>query len=112
MFVEKEGSLYKDVLSQFTINVLKENPDDVDEITGYELLYRNKKLYSEADKEDTDLDFSTLDVNLPTATDEEMAALYTTLYNRVFNDPSYVEGDIQDPDMKALYDSIYKKVFG
>ena len=57
------------------------------------------------------MDFSTLDVNLPTATDEEMAALYTTLYNKVF-DPSYVEGDIQDPDMKALYDSIYKKVFG
>ena len=111
LFVEKEGSLYKDVLSQFTINVLKENPDDVDEITGYELLYRGKKLYSEANKETTDLDFSTLDVNLPTATDEEMAALYTTLYNKVFNDPSYVEEDIQDPDMKALYDSIYKKVF-
>ena len=112
LFVEKEGSLYKDVLSQFTINVLKENPDDVDEITGYELLYRGNKLYSQADKEDTDLDFSTLDVNLPTATDEEMAALYTTLYNEVFNDPSYVEGDIQDPDMKSLYDSIYNKVFG
>ena len=112
LFVEKEGSLYKDVLSQFTINVLKENPDDVDEITGYELLYRGNKLYSQADKETTDLSFSTLDVNLPTATDEEMATLYTTLYNKVFNDPSYVEGDIQDPDMKALYDSIYKKVFG
>ena len=112
LFVEKEGSLYKDVLSQFTINVLKENPDDVDEITVYELLYRGKKLYSEANKENTDLDFSTLDVNLPTATDEEMAALYADTYNKVFNDPSYVEGDIQDPDMKALYDSIYRKVFG
>ena len=112
LFVEKEGSLYKDVLSQFTINVLKENPDDVDEITGYELLYRGNKLYSQADKETTDLSFSTFDVNLPTASDEEMAALYTTLYNKVFNDPSYVEEDIQDPDMKALYDSIYKKVFG
>ena len=111
LFVEKEGSLYKDVLSQFTINVLKENPDDVDEITGYDLLYRGKKLYSEANKEVEDLDFSTLDVNLPTATDEEMATLYTTLYNKV-NDPSYVEGDIQDPDMKALYDSIYNRVFG
>ena len=78
----------------------------------YELLYRNKKLYSEANKEDTDLDFSTLDVNLPTTTNEEMEALYADTYNRVFNDPSYVEGDIQDPEMKALYDSIYKKVFG
>ena len=112
LFVEKEGSLYKDVLSQFTINTLKQDDTDPDLITGYDLLYRNKKLYSEEDKENTDLDFSTLDVNLPTATDEEMAALYTTLYNKVFNDPSYVEGDIQDPDMKALYDSIYKKVFG
>ena len=111
LFVEKESSLYKDVLSQFTINVLKENPDDVDEITGYELLYRGNKLYSEADKENTDLDFDLLDVKLPTATDEEMAALYTTLYNKVF-DPSYVEEDIQDPDMKALYDSIYNRVFG
>ena len=111
LFVEKEGSLYKDVLSQFTINTLKEDVSDPDLITGYELLYRGKKLYSEANKEVEDLDFSTLDVNLPTATDEEMAALYTTLYNKV-NDPSYVEGDIQDPDMKALYDSIYKKVFG
>ena len=34
------------------------------------------------------------------------------VYNKVFNDPSYVEGDIQDPDMKALYDSIYNRVFG
>ena len=112
LFVEKEGSLYKDVLSQFTINVLKENPDDVDEITGYELLYRGNKLYSQANKETTDLDFSTLDVKLPTATDEEMAALYTTLYNKVFNDPSYVEEDIQDPDMATLYETIYNKVFG
>ena len=112
LFVEKEGSLYKDVLSQFTINTLKEDVSDPDLITGYDLLYRGKKLYSEANKEVEDLDFSTLDVNLPTATDEEMAALYTTLYNRVFNDPSYVEEDIQDPDMKALYDSIYNRVFG
>ena len=112
LFVEKESSLYKDVLSQFTINTLKEDVSDPDLITGYDLLYRNKKIYSEANKEVEDLDFSTLDVNLPTATDEEMAALYTTLYNKVFNDPSYVEEDIQDPDMKALYDSIYNKVFG
>ena len=112
LFVEKEGSLYKDVLSQFTINTLKEDVSDPDLITGYDLLYRGKKLYSEANKEVEDLDFSTLDVNLPTATDEEMAALYTTLYNKVFNDPSYVEGDIQDPEMKSLYDSIYNKVFG
>ena len=112
LFVEKEGSLYKDVLSQFTINTLKEDVSDPDLITGYDLLYRNKKLYSEANKETTDLDFSTLDLNLPTATDEEMALVYETIYNKVFNDPSYVEGDIQDPDMKALYDSIYKKVFG
>ena len=112
LFVEKEGSLYKDVLSQFKINVLKENPDDVDEITGYELLYRGNKLYSQADKETTDLSFSALDVNLPTATDEEMAALYTTLYNKVF-DPSYPGGaTIEDPEMATLYDSIYNKVFG
>lgn len=112
LFVEKEGSLYKDVLSQFTINVLKENPDDVDEITGYELLYRGNKLYSQANKETTDLDFSTLDVNLPTATDEEMATLYTTLYNKVF-DPSYPGGaTIEDPEMATLYETIYNKVFG
>ena len=104
--------MYKSILSQFTIHTLHDNPLDVDEITGYELLYRGKKLYSEANKEVEDLDFSTLDVNLPTTTNEEMAALYTTLYDRVFNDPSYVEGDIQDPEMKALYETIYNKVFG
>ena len=112
LYLEKESDLYKSILSLFEIKALKENPLDPDEITGYDLLYRSKKLYSEANKEVEDLDFSTLDVNLPTATDEEMAALYTTLYNNVFNDPSYVEGDIQDPDMKALYDSIYNRVFG
>ena len=92
------------------INGVFESPSAVN--TPLAILYRNKKLYSEADKEVEDLDFSTLDVNLPTTTNEEMAALYADTYNRVFNDPSYVDGDIQDPDMKALYDSIYKKVFG
>ena len=112
IYLEKESDLYKDVLSQFGVTMHKDDPSDPDLVTSIDLLYRSKKLYSEADKEVEDLDFSTLDVNLPTATDEEMAALYTTLYNKVFNDPSYVEGDIQDPDMKALYDSIYNKVFG
>ena len=65
LFVEKEGSLYKDVLSQFMINTLKEDDLDPDLITGYELLYRNKKLYSEEDKEITDLDFDTLDIVTP-----------------------------------------------
>ena len=109
--VEKESDLYKDVLSQFGVTMHKDDSSDPDLVTSIDLLYRNKKLYSEANKETTDLDFNTLDVELPTATNEEMEALYTTLYNKV-NDPSYVERDIQDPDMKALYDSIYKKVFG
>ena len=111
LYIEKESDLYKDVLSQFGVTMHKDEPSDPDLVTSIDLLYRGKKLYSEANKEVEDLDFSTLDVNLPTATDEEMATLYTTLYNKVF-DPSYVEGDIQDPDMKALYDSIYNKVFG
>ena len=111
LYLEKESDLYKDVLSQFGVTMHKDDPSDPDLVTSIDLLYRGKKLYSEANKETTDLDFSTLDVELPTATDEEMEALYTTLYNKV-NDPSYVEGDIQDPDMKALYDSIYNKVFG
>ena len=112
LFLEKESDLFKEILNLFTIDALKQDDTDPDLITGYDLLYRSKKLYSEADKEVEDLDFSTLDVNLPTATNEEMAALYADTYNRVFNDPSYVEGDIQDPDMKALYDRIYNKVFG
>ena len=111
LYIEKESDLYKDVLSQFGVTMHKDDPSDPDLVTSIDLLYRSKKLYSEADKEVEDLDFSTLDVNLPTATNEEMAALYADTYNRVFNDPSYVEGDIQDPDMKALYDSIYNKVF-
>ena len=111
LYLEKESDLYKDVLSQFGVTMHKDDPSDPDLVTSIDLLYRGKKLYSESNKEVEDLDFSTLDVNLPTATDEEMATLYTTLYNKVF-DPSYIEGDIQDPDMKALYDSIYKKVFG
>ena len=112
LYIEKESDLYKDVLSQFGVTMHKDEPSDPDLVTSIDLLYRGKKLYSEANKEVEDLDFSTLDVNLPTATDEEMAALYADTYNRVFNDPSYVEGDIQDPDMKALYDSIYNRVFG
>ena len=90
----------------------KDDPSDPDLVTSIDLLYRSKKLYSEADKEVEDLAFSALDVNLPTATDEEMAALYTTLYNKVF-DPSYPGGaTIEDPEMATLYETIYNKVFG
>ena len=112
LYLEKESDLYKDVLSQFGVTMHKDDPSDPDLVTSIDLLYRSKKLYSEADKEDTDLDFSTFDVNLPTATDEEMAALYTTLYNKVF-DPSYPGGaTIEDPEMATLYETIYNKVFG
>ena len=61
LYIEKESDLYKDVLSLFEIKVLHDNQLDPDEITGYDLLYRSKKLYSEDDKEDTDLDFDLLD---------------------------------------------------
>ena len=41
-----------------------------------------------------------------------MAALYTTLYNKVF-DPSYPGGaTIEDPEMATLYETIYNRVFG
>ena len=112
LYLEKESDLYKSILSLFTINALKQDDTDPDLVTGYELLYRGNKLYSQADKESEDLDFSTLDVNLPTATNEEMAALYTTLYNKVF-DPSYQGGaTIEDPEMATLYETIYNRVFG
>ncbi len=112
LYLEKESDLYKDVLSQFGVTMHKDDPSDPDLVTSIDLLYRSKKLYSEADKEVEDLDFSTLDVNLPTATDEEMAALYTTLYNKVF-DPSYPGGaTIEDPEMATLYETIYNRVFG
>ena len=65
LYLEKESDLYKDVLSLFEIKVLKDNPLDPDEITGYELLYRNNKIYTVEDKETEDLDFDTLDVVAP-----------------------------------------------
>ena len=69
LYLEKESDLYKDVLSQFGVTMHKDDPSDPDLVTSIDLLYRSKKRYSEADKEVEDLDFSTLDVNLPTATD-------------------------------------------
>ena len=82
----------------------------VEEVPAY-----SEEIYLKAatlDIETENLDFSTLDVNLPTATDEEMAALYTTLYNKVF-DPSYQGGaTIEDPEMATLYETIYNRVFG
>ncbi len=93
---DEDGNLYL-----YNVN------NDVDLVTG-----KWRTINGLGQTESEDLDFSTFDVNLPTATDEEMALLYTTLYDEVFNDPSYVEGDIRDPEMKALYDNIYNKVFG
>ena len=62
LYLEKESSLYKDVLSKFSIETLKEDISDPDLITGYILKYRGKKILTEADKEVTDLDFDTLDI--------------------------------------------------
>lgn len=60
LFLQLESQLYKDVLSQFTINTLLD-PDDGVTILGYELLYRGNKIFTEADKETNDLSFDVLD---------------------------------------------------
>ena len=61
LYVEKESDLYKNILSQFAIETLKEDVSDPDLITGYILKYRNKKIFTEDNLEITDLDFDTLD---------------------------------------------------
>ena len=65
LYLEKESDLYKSILSLFEIKALKENPLDPDEITGYELLYRSKNLYSDDDKDTNDLYLSTFDDIVP-----------------------------------------------
>ena len=60
LYLEKESSLYKDILSQFTIETLKEDISDPDLITGYILKYRGKKILTKEDVEDSIIDFDTL----------------------------------------------------
>ena len=60
LYLEKESSLYKEVLSKFSIETLKEDISDPDLITGYILKYRGKKILTEADVEDSIIDFDTL----------------------------------------------------
>lgn len=62
LYLEKESSLYKDVLSQFTIETLKEDLTDTDLITGYIFKYRGKKIFTEDDKEVNLLDLDTFDL--------------------------------------------------
>ena len=60
LFLQLESQLYKDILSQFTIETLKEDISDPDLITGYILKYRGKKIITETDIEDSIIDFETL----------------------------------------------------
>ena len=59
LFLQLESQLYKDVLSQFTINKLLDPSDGVT-VLGYELLYRGKKILTKEDVEDSIIDFDTL----------------------------------------------------
>ena len=58
LFLEKASTLYTEILSQFTIEELKEDALDPDLVTGYVLKYRGKQLFTEDDLCAEDIDFT------------------------------------------------------
>ena len=58
LYLEKSSTLYTEILSQFTIEELKEDVLDPDLVTGYVLKYRGKQLFTEDDLAIEDIDFA------------------------------------------------------
>ena len=58
LYLEKSSTLYTEILSQFTIEELKEDTLDPDLVTGYVLKYRGKQLFTEDDLAIENIDFA------------------------------------------------------
>lgn len=58
LYLEKSSTLYTEILSQFTIEELKEDALDPDLVTGYVLKYRGKQLFTEDDLAIENIDFA------------------------------------------------------
>ena len=58
LYLEKASTLYTEILSQFTIEELKEDALDPDLVTGYVLKYKGKQLFTEDDLCAEDIDFT------------------------------------------------------
>ena len=58
LFLEKSSTLYTEILSQFTMEELKEDALDPDLVTGYVLKYKGKQLFTEDDLAIEDIDFA------------------------------------------------------
>ena len=58
LFLEKSSTLYTEILSQFTIEELKEDTLDPNLVTGYVLKYKGKQIFTEDDLAIENIDFA------------------------------------------------------